>query len=214
LYERGFPDPEVVCQRYDLRYAPYGEWAARVLFPLTDHGHVMGWTGRAILPTLVPKYRMQDVQSSKGLIYQPRATRPVSVLVEGPIDALKINAACHHLPIAAAALTGLAISDWSAADPARMVRIDNFFQDAVIRLIALDAAVSDAQADRMRWALAEFRGPNYIISRLRIPAPFNDPGAMDYLSIRRWLQAYCTLGDTGYGTPTFPKPPPQKASTT
>ena len=191
LATRGFPDPEVVCQRYDLRFAPHGEWVGRVLLPITEHGSVIAWVGRAIYPHITPKYKMQQVQDT-GLVYAPRRTNNISIIVEGPMDALKINAACEDMPISAAALTGLAVSDWSAPHPERLLRIRNFLQGAEIRLVALDASVDIAQVDRLLKTIAEWQGIDYYVYRLPILPGFDDPGEMDYDSIRYWITNFCT----------------------
>lgn len=205
MYRRGFPNPQEVSIRYDLRFAPHGEWAGRLLIPISENNVVLSWTGRAIFNHLVPKYRMQDVLDEKGLIYVGRGPRSVCLVVEGPIDALKVNAACEHLPISAAALVGVVLSDWSATNPDRLIRIRNFLRTAQVRLIAPDATVPVLQAIRLQKVIAEYQPPGYYINHLPISADLgaDDAGAMSYEIIRKWITEYLsTLGKYNGTTPT------------
>lgn len=205
LQGRGFPNALEVALRYDLRCATYGEWAGRLLIPITDNGAVVSWTGRAIFPHLSPKYKMQDVLEQRGLIYVGRTARRISIIVEGPIDALKINAACERLPISAAALVGLTVSDFSTTNPERLIRVRNFLQGAEIRLIAPDGTVPVTQVDRLQKVIAEFQAPGYYIKHLPIPDALgaDDAGAMSYETIREWITGYCTATGDYNGAPPF-----------
>lgn len=188
---RGFPNPEAVCIRYNLRFAPHGEWAGRVLFPLIDtNGEILSWVGRAFFEHLKPKYRLQDVANQSGLIYVGRSTRRVSIIVEGPMDALKINAACEHLQISAAAVTGLAVPGWISPEPDRLLRIRSFLESAEIRLIALDNTVIDSQVGQIIKTLVRFQPMEYIINHLQMPDGGSDPGAMSYMEVRQWITEY------------------------
>lgn len=206
LYGRGFPDAPAVCIRYELRFAPHGEWAGRVLFPLYDGktGQLQSWIGRSFFQHLLPKYRTPEVVNQEGLVYlgRPFHTRRTAIIVEGPFDALKINAACEHLPVSAAALTGLALSDWLSPSPDRLFRLRHFLQPAENRLIALDATVPVSQVNQMILALVAFQPKEYIIRHLPIPPGGTDPGAMSYEQVRDWITTYLTvLGGDYYGTP-------------
>lgn len=207
LYEqRGFSDPAAVCIRYDLRFAPHGEWAGRVLFPLYDAqtGQLESWVGRAFFKHLLPKYRTPEVAGQEGLIYTGRLaqTRRTAIIVEGPFDALKINAACEHLPVSAAALTGLALADWTSPSPDRLFRVRHFLQPAETRLVALDATVPVSQVNQIIKTLVAFQPREYIIRHLPIPPGGTDPGAMSYEEVRDWITAYLTvLGGNYHGAP-------------
>lgn len=199
-YERGFPDAETVCIRYNLRFAPHGEWAGRLLFPiLDDNQQIASWIGRAFYPHIKPKYKVQPVMNEKGLIYTGRTPKRIGIIVEGPMDAMKINAACEHLPVSAVALTGLALSGWGSSSPDRLLRIRNFLQNADTRLIALDSTVPITDVNQIIKPLVAFTPPGYIIRHLPIPAGGSDPGAMSYDEVRQWLTNY--LGDGLYGAP-------------
>ena len=199
-HERGFPDPHTVAIKYNLRFAPHGLWAGRVLFPFIQNNTVVSWTGRSFMPHLSPKYKMADVVNEQGLIYTGRSARRLCVIVEGPMDALKINAACELLPISAVALTGLAVSEWSAPSPSRWLRINNYLEPASIRLLALDKTVDVFQVIQIKRVLTAFRDPDYI-TPASIPEPFGDPGEMSYDAIKTWLTAYLVKGNA-YATET------------
>lgn len=78
---RGFSRPRQVCKQFDLKYAPEGKWAARMIAPLTS-----GWTGRALYPHIQPRYLSQT--DGTGLFAQGRSSSVI--LVEGPLDAMRL----------------------------------------------------------------------------------------------------------------------------
>lgn len=133
LHERGFDDPESMCRRYDLRYASNGRWAARLLIPITDEtGAITTWTGRAIRDMEL-RYDTLAVART-DIVYVPRAMRANAVLVEGPIDALKVAEASEYLPISPIAILGTGIND------DRIARIISIVRSCQQVMVSLDSA--------------------------------------------------------------------------
>lgn len=180
--ERGFPDPELVCLRYDLRYMPYGKWAHRILIPIKDNDRIISWTGRAYVKTEL-RYLTQDVNDQEGFVYAPRGPRRVGVIVEGPMDALKVAIATEQLPISPVALTGSNYND------NRLRRLRAFLQLSEWWLFALDRGVSAIQVNKLRSAL-EIGGKSGYSFLLPLPANFGDPGEIPVPLIGQWITGF------------------------
>lgn len=178
LEERGFDDAARVAQKFDLRYAGYGKWADRLLIPLRENGQVRGFTGRAIRPNLEPKYKMH---APGHLMYVPAIPdfAQALVVVEGPMDALKIAYACPYLlPVA---LTGLALS------PLRIHRIVEMAERISSVLFVLDndqpRSVVYSMIDELEAALRRK------VQRVSVPGNAKDPGELELKDIRLWMHA-------------------------
>jgi hypothetical protein len=182
LYSRGFPEPELVCLRYDLRFMPYGRWSHRVLIPIKENGRILSWTGRAYVPTEL-RYLTQDVSDNEGFVYAPRGPRRIAVVVEGPLDALKVASATEQLPISPVALTGSNYND------NRIRRLKGFLQLAEWWLFALDRGVSAIQVNKLRIAL-EIGGKSGYSFLLPLPTAFGDPGEMPVEVIGPWITGF------------------------
>lgn len=187
LYNRGFPQPGLTCERYNLRYARTGIWAARVLLPLSYEGEIIqSWTGRAIAHH-TPKYLIQDVRDESGFLYIGRTPRRIGVIVEGPFDALKINMACEQLPVSAIALTGLSYS------LKRTHYIRKYMESCEQILIALDSSVTYKEVRGLKAAL-DFGGGGLYSRQLAVPDSYKDPGEMPVHTIIDWLAPYLQSG--------------------
>jgi len=93
LRERLFTNPAATCKQFNLKVSKQGEWAARLIIPLT-----MGWTGRAMRPDLEPRYKAYT--SSSGFFYYQHGSDSV-IIVEGAIDAMKIAIASSQFDVIA-----------------------------------------------------------------------------------------------------------------
>ena len=95
LKRRGFLNPYDPTARFGLRWCPRGKWSHRILFPLYRvDGELAGWTGRDITGTSKVKYRTHppgDAVSRLAFGYDPEVTGRSLVLVEGPVDACKVE---------------------------------------------------------------------------------------------------------------------------
>lgn len=128
LEGRGFRRAQIAWlgASYGLQYAVRGRFAYRVIIPIMDrYGTLLSWTARTILPETQPRYKTLRVSPDEdaptgpvallsanhtvlGLPVLYEAQNPkVLVLVEGPLDALKLTAFGHTLGLYAAALFGL-----------------------------------------------------------------------------------------------------------
>lgn len=96
---RGFPERDVdeLCYEYDLRCSPSGFWSHRLILPYYMDGALVTWTGRAI-GTSELRYRDLSVAESllppKHTLYNHDALLEGGrwlIVVEGPIDALKLD---------------------------------------------------------------------------------------------------------------------------
>src|SRR5207248_325378 len=110
LAGRGFPDPAAICRRYDLRFSPAGTWAGRLLIPIVGpDGEIATWTGRALSDKLQGRYWTQTADNNT--LYVPRQMRATMIILEGPIDVLKVAAATEHMPVTPIGLLGLDINE-------------------------------------------------------------------------------------------------------
>jgi len=176
LYSRGFTDPDQLCRRYDLRYAVAGRWAQRLLIPIHNaDGSIQTWTGRALHDGLSRRYDGPP-GTSRSAVYIPRPMRAIGLIVEGPLDALKIAAPTEHMPISPIAMLGLGYTN---------ERLERIYQDVMTcstLYIALDRTVDTFDAVPLA-----FFPPGVRIAEAAIPAGFNDPGAMPEGEIVRWV---------------------------
>jgi len=202
LYGRGFNDPVTLCRRYDLRYSPYGGWAARLLIPIKDDDVLLGWTGRDITGRLSLRYDTLPIADGDP-VYVPRAMRATAVLVEGPIDALKVAEATEYLPVTPVSLMGVGISD------ARILRILHIIEHCRQVLVSLDADIyypADMIHNRrfgpetvsgyrtLVYSLA-FLLPSAYIRRLALPRGFKDFGEIPFGNIVSHLTDANTRGN-------------------
>lgn len=184
LAGRGFVDPEPVCRRYDLRYAPVGKWAARLLVPVHAlGGQLTGWTGRAMRDELEPKYLTES--ATGAAIYVPRAVRGTAIIFEGPMDALKVSTATEHMSVTPIALLGL------SSDPLRSYQLNILLRRCDQLYISLDQEIAFPQYRQLVGGLAPsikrlYKGP------LQVPRPFGDAGAMPLTTIERWIAQLLT----------------------
>lgn len=178
LARRGFPDPEAVARRYGLRRAQDGRWARRLLFPIPDMVQPTGWTGRALDAWNSPPYCMSDNIHSP--IYAPNPPRRRVIIVEGPMDALKLavasDAVCPISLLGKDASWGKVNAIAAMVPQARDIDI----------VLDWDAWSSEAQAvyGRLRPLLRE--------ARLRMrPPPFGgkDAGDASITTLKRWIDA-------------------------
>ncbi len=180
LEAREFINPARLCRRYDLRYAENGLWAQRLLIPLHDEGQVVSWTGRAIRPGLEPRYRMAK-NDNPGLVYCPRTPQETVLIVEGPIDALKIAAAMEGTGISSIALITNSINGGKA------LRIQQIAESCSRVYVVLDRGMEAFHARTIAAALA-LPGKQRYISRLELPSGVKDPGEMSIEGVRTWLK--------------------------
>lgn len=178
LEKRGFNDPHALIETHDLRFAQYGTWAQRLLLPLTDGKRTLSWTGRSIRDSLEPKYLVHECEEIPTLFAGTLAGDRV-IICEGPLDALKLNAALSRLTsrMSALALSGKALT------AGKLLRLATAKLADVWLCLDNDCPLSLKM--KMLDALkANCRCPVY---RLDVPPQFKDPGEMRENVAREWL---------------------------
>jgi hypothetical protein len=198
LHNRGFSDPAYVCRQYNLRFAPTGYWSGRLLFPITDlSGKAVAWSGRALSNRLEQRYKMPK-DCPPGLIYHPTTTRAVAVVVEGPIDALKIAAACEGWPVMPIALLGLKVDDVirNLTDAVQhcqtvFIRFDRDRNDTVLKpTTSRGQTLLSPRHEDICYVLEKelaYRLREHYCARLPLPTVFEDIGVMSESEIQDWL---------------------------
>jgi hypothetical protein len=161
-------------RRYDLRFAAVGRWAARLLLPCREAGQVAGWTGRALCDTIKPKYLTEHAS-----LYIPDETAATQVIVEGPLDALKISVAMEGLSVAGLALCGKQVS------AAKILKLKQLPMQTGYLALDSDAPLSITYQIIRELALVSSR---CYIKRLRLPPVYKDPGEMAESDIQTWLE--------------------------
>jgi len=111
MKKRGFrvPDIDIMTEWYDLRYCTSGPYKGRIIFPVYHDRKLMTWTGRTIYPSVELRYKTLSTDREKSEAEgMPQASGSITeyllwhddllnsdadtiVLVEGPMDALKVS---------------------------------------------------------------------------------------------------------------------------
>jgi hypothetical protein len=168
LGKRLFDDPARTAMTHDLRYAPEGKWAQRLLIPVYWKDELLTWIGRAIKPELTPKYYNRPCNDD-SYIYVPRPQAKVQIIVEGPLDALKLAVALAGTDVSGVALCSKALN------ASKMLKLRSLPAQGWHLMLDNDAPLADAFA--MQRELAGALGGLYI-GRLRPPSSFKDAGEM------------------------------------
>ena len=178
LLKRGFDFPEKVADRYNLRYATKGEHRNRVLFPLSTTDAVVGWTGRALRANMVPRYWSICEEPHTCFAGEIADNVPTLILVEGPVDALKVN---YCLPgiATSVALCGKSLS------PDRMALLQHMEYRNI--LVTLDYGVSVRASISI---INELRQTcrNSQIRRAALPSTVKDPGEFTVETATTWFR--------------------------
>jgi len=186
LRGRGFPHAGDAVSRYDLRIAPVGKWAGRLLIPYyTVSGDILGWTGRALSRQREPRYLTYVPGASvPPLITTVRPRARILVAVEGPLDALKVDFASSLDPRGEDFVTtGLSGKQLTAT---KIKLIQDFAPNAQGLLMALDSDVMAHAANQQMQELASMMRMHYA-ARARLPAGSKDPADIQFGDIMPWL---------------------------
>jgi len=118
-------DLDAVCAEYSLGYCKTGFWHGRIIFPVWFEGRLVTWTGRAISKkarlrylTLSPNAESEDcplaLRSIRNVLWNYDALSEEKFhtlcVVEGPLDALKVDVYGSDLDVRATCLFGAGIS--------------------------------------------------------------------------------------------------------
>ena len=173
LYNRYFEDVEWLCRRYALHADRRG---ARIILPYTADDRLVTWTGRAIGPARI-RYldlpRDDAIIPAKETLYLfDHASEGGDVLcvVEGPIDALKIDAYGHGFGMHAVALSTNSISK------EQLYMLEELAPKFREVLVVMDNKTDFGLVDsmRMKQELATIRS----VSIAQTPFDRSDPGEL------------------------------------
>ncbi len=134
LVNRGFRrrDVAAVIERYDLRYTFTGRFKGRLVMPITVDDRLVGWTGRAIVRA-EQRYLSEPAgpHLKKNLFNYDRAADGGRLLavVEGPLDALKVDFYGSPLGVHAVAMLTTSLTDGQRC---QLLTLSRRFDDVVV----------------------------------------------------------------------------------
>ena len=171
LESRDFRNPKVVCSGFNLRFAPVGKWAGRLLIPLS-----VGWTGRSMREHIEPRY-LANTNEDGFFFYTQKFSRASSVIVcEGALDAIRIATSTESYDV-----VGKCGGALSAA-------LRNFLTDR--RYINIyNCPDEDVPAHRVRGELTilSFHCMSRRALWLKLPQGVKDAGKLSESEARGWL---------------------------
>jgi hypothetical protein len=186
LYQRGFeaPDIDELVDLYELKTARDGNYSSRVILPYFLDRKLVAWTGRAIGQAEI---RYKDLPRDLCIV-PPKETLfnhdcildggEVLVIVEGPLDALKLDFYGRPFGVRAVGLSTNSITEQQAI----------LLQDADSKfgrkLMMMDNASSSGIVDsmRMKQELAGLQN----LRTTRVPFGRKDGGELSRREVREW----------------------------
>jgi hypothetical protein len=180
-------DVDVLCADYSLRAAIRGEFQGRVIIPYFMDDELVTWTGRAIGDAHI---RYRDLKRSESIV-PPKETffnhdamyvgGKALVLVEGPVDALKLDFYGKPWGVRAIALSTNSITE----EQTYLLREAEGRFERV--LVMLDNATSLGIVDSMRLKqhLSFLRN----LSIVKVPNGAKDAGVLRPSQVIKWAQA-------------------------
>ncbi len=178
LEARHFDDVADLVSRYQLRCATTGTQKDRVIIPLFQGGQLVGWTGRAIQPTVnAPRYLSSSDAVKRVVFNEDDLWQGGKVLyvVEGPFDALKLDYYGEPIRVRATCLFGIMMT---MDQVCTLRQLRRQFRKVVI---LLDRGAIEPAFDALDW----LQGPNVSIGAL--PEVFKDPGMMKPLEVEEFI---------------------------
>lgn len=190
---RGFDRRDVpdVCLDYDLHCATGGTWAGRLIMPYYMDGQLVTWTGRAIGRAEV-RYKDLSVDESllapKHTLYNHDALIEggrVLVIVEGPMDAMKLDFYGRPYGVRAVGLSTNSMQD----DQAYLLAESCQQFDRLGVMMDRASAVSIADSMRMRNALSFLGRP---VQSLLPPGGAKDAAAAHFRDLQHFAKELTT----------------------
>lgn len=187
MVSRGFTYQDVydLTEDYGLRAARGGPDRDRVILPYYMDGDLVAWTGRAIGPATI---RYKDLPRDECIVpiketlfnYDALSTGGcVLFVVEGPVDALKIDLAGRNLGVRAVAVSTNSIS----AD--QVYILEEFAQGFRTVVFMLDTQSELGVVDSMRMKQKLGGVPNLAI--MQVPFNLKDAGEMSPQQARMFV---------------------------
>ena len=186
LRHRGFRGTSVwsVAKRYRMRWATSGKWAWRVILPVIDAEGLIGWTARACTLHARTRYMAHPPgkEIKRHLFNGWRAIGGrVLLIVEGPMDAIKVDWAGHQEGVHAVALMGI------DASPEQEVRLRKVAQGYDLVCICLDSTAIH-QALRLQSQLSDL-SPKLVM----LPEGVKDPGDLTHRDARVFVRRLLSM---------------------
>jgi DNA primase len=184
IKRRRFTELEVerLESHYGVKQGYTGRWMKRILFPYhVERLGLVGWTGRTFLGAPVKYLAFPDRSVKKILFNGDKAAaggRTLYVL-EGPIDALKVDLARFSAGDRAVALAGL---NWTANQISALYQLSRKYD----RLAVWFDPGAFADAMQLQGRLRACGKP---IDLIETPAGYEDAGAMPTKEINRFLKS-------------------------
>lgn len=179
--KRGFGDeaPDV-AKEYRLMTGA-GEFSGRLIIPFYIQGRLVGWTGRAIGRSRL-RYDTRPMGKGIGSIignhdHAAKGGR-LLVIVEGPLDCLKVDWYGKEIGVRSIPLFGLLWNEERAALVRRLMRIGRFKRLGIM----LDSEATG------RALILQSQMPDLAPQVIRTPDAFKDPGDMGRRDIHRVLK--------------------------
>lgn len=184
LVDRGFRKRDVVpvSRLYSLQYANTGDWSDRIIFPVISlEGKLIGWTGRARGKSFLrylayPKGNAVKYHVYNG--YNAQEGGKCLVIVEGPVDTLKLDFYGKEAGVRA---VGLMSTSMKPAQAAIILKLAKKF-DRVRIMFDLGVAAQQLELPAQLPGLSVKRAP-----LLAKPKAFEDPGAIPYSVIDKQI---------------------------
>lgn len=166
------------ARHYKIRYARSGRFKWRVILPIIDRGKMIGWTARAMANSSLRYMAHPPGNDVKRVVFNGWRARGglVLVIVEGPMDALKLDYYGRRLGVSAVALMGV------VATPEQLERIHVLARRyrAVVVLLD-DSALSSALKLKAELSVLKPRVA-------KLPDGRKDPGEMPPSEARRFAK--------------------------
>lgn len=185
LIGRGFTKPDQLIRHYRLRCALVGRWKGRVLIPIFKKDELIGWTGRAITKVVTaPRYLSSGEAVKTTVLNYDRLYKKggrLLTVVEGPIDALKLDYFGEPFDARATCVFGTSITPGQIND--LNILCSRFDHVAVL----MDPDAVEAQFDLREWLIK----PN--VSMEYLADGIEDPGAMTEAQVHSYVRNMLTL---------------------
>ena len=172
---------------YDVRYCQRGTFKDRVILPYLLNGQLVAWTGRAVAPAML-RYRDLEVDAclvpiKETLFNHDAATHggTTLVVVEGPVDALKIDLFGEVYRTRAVALSTNSITD------AQIYLLEELAPEFKRVLVMMDMASELGVVDGMRMAAKLRSIPNVVLSK--VPFGAKDAAELTPQQVHEWARS-------------------------
>jgi hypothetical protein len=161
----------LALQYRDLYYALAGPQAWRLVFPVRNEaGDLLGWTGRDIRKHCHIRYLTSENLPTDAVL-SFGVPKPLTVICEGPLDALKLDFYGRPMGIAAVATMGT-----GRADPGKAAGLRRRYPNAIVAF--------DADATGQALEFAEELG----CKSIACPVGYKDPGELTPQDAKIFLQ--------------------------